>query len=304
MSETYQVEKKIKEENPKDYVEELRDLIEYHNYLYYVKNDPEISDKRYDSLFKTLRQIEEEHPELKTESSPTMKVGAPPVDELKEIDHVAPMLSLDSTEKGEKIKSFMDRNERELNVHDLEYSADNLITEIEDSKDVPFNRFIYALGIRHVGGFVAQVLAREFTTKKKLMNVSYDELICLEEIGPEIADSIITFFSSKKNRESIKRMFELGLDPRKAADVSSSGTSPFKGKTFVFTGSLESYTRDEAEEAVVSLGGRAKSSVSGNTDYLVLGEDPGSKLDAAKEKDVEILREKDFKKLLGKYTEK
>ncbi len=176
-----------------------------------------------------------------------------------------------------------------------EKSAENLYREIEGSKHVPLSRFIYALGIRHVGGFAAGLLAEHFGSINKLMDADYAKLRDLEEIGPEIAESISDFFSRKENRKSIERMYDYGLSPKRPP---SGGGRPLRGKTFVFTGSLDGYSRSEAEELVESLGGRAASSVSGNTDYLVRGENPGSKLDDAREEGVKIIGEGAFQELI------
>lgn len=176
-----------------------------------------------------------------------------------------------------------------------EKSAENLYREIEGSKHAPFHRFIYALGIRHVGGFVAGLLAEHFGSINKLMDANYEKLRDIEEIGPEIAESISDFFSRKENRKSIERMYELGLSPKRPP---SGGSRPLAGKTFVFTGSLEGYSRSEAEELVESQGGRAASSVSGNTDYLVRGENPGSKLNDARNEGVTIIGEAEFQELI------
>jgi DNA ligase (NAD+) len=178
-----------------------------------------------------------------------------------------------------------------------EKSAENLYREIEGSKHAPLHRFIYALGIRHVGGFVASLLAEHFGSIKKLMDADYEKLRDLEDIGPEIAESISDFFSRKENRKSIERMYKLGLSPKRPP---SGGGRPLAGKTFVFTGSLDGYTRSEAENLVESLGGRAASSVSGNTDYLVRGENPGSKLSDARKEGVSIIGEAEFQELVDK----
>ena len=176
-----------------------------------------------------------------------------------------------------------------------EKSAQNLYEEIERSKTIPFDRFIYALGIRHVGRYVARILADTYQTMDELADTEYEDLIAVDQIGPQIAESICSFFGSKQNMDSIRRMFELGVSPE---PVKGPEEQPLEGKTFVFTGSLETFSRDEAEEMVESLGGRAASSVSGNTDYLVRGADPGSKLDKAEDAGVEIIDEERFREIV------
>jgi len=123
----------------------------------------------------------------------------------------------------------------------------------------------------------------------------------VEEIGPEIAESVQNFFQDKENRRILDELKRAGVKPKSAKRQKSEA---LKGLTFVFTGELESYTREQAEKEVESLGGRATSSVSGNTDYLILGKGPGSKLDEAKMNDVKILDEKEFMKLLDEKKEK
>lgn len=177
-----------------------------------------------------------------------------------------------------------------------EKSAQKLHRAIQDSKRPQLDRFIYALGIRHVGRHIATVLARHFGTLEKLRDAGEEQLREVEEIGPEIASSIHRFFKQETNRKVLKRLLDAGIKLKKVPGVT--GPAPLKGKTFVFTGEMENFTRQQAEDAVESLGGRASSSVSGNTDYLVVGESPGSKLDEAKKHDVKIIDEKEFRKLV------
>jgi DNA ligase (NAD+) len=120
----------------------------------------------------------------------------------------------------------------------------------------------------------------------------------IPEIGAEIADSVSRFFRQKENRQVLKRLRKTGLRIRKMPSEENGG--PLSGKTFVFTGSLADYTRSEAEELVERLGGRATSSVSGNTDYLVTGENPGSKLEGARKEKVKIIKEETFAEIVGR----
>lgn len=175
-------------------------------------------------------------------------------------------------------------------------SAENLYQAIQGSKKARLDRFLYALGIRHVGAHMARVLAREFNTLENLQQADEAELQEIRETGPEIARSVHHFFKQKQNQKVLERLKHAGV---KAEPMKTEGKSfPLEGKKFVFTGSLDEFTRDEAKQAVEDLGGRATSSVSKETDYLVLGEEPGSKLDDAKEHNVKILDEEEFKKLL------
>ncbi len=178
-----------------------------------------------------------------------------------------------------------------------EKSATNLEAEIEKSKKVPFDRFINALSIRHVGERVAQILAENFHDIDALMDTTVEALMDIHTIGTEIADSIVHFFSLKQNRQLIKKMLDSGvkIQHKKKAAVSDK----LKGQVFVFTGSLESMTRDEAERLVAQHGGRATSSVTKKTSYVVAGTDPGSKYDKAVSLGIQVLSEEEFRKMMG-----
>ncbi|MFO7979385.1 MAG: NAD-dependent DNA ligase LigA [Candidatus Aminicenantes bacterium] len=177
-------------------------------------------------------------------------------------------------------------------------SAENLYQAIQGSKKTRLDRFLYGLGIRHVGEHMARVLAREFNTLENLQQANKEELQEIRETGPQIAQSVHHFFKQEQNQKVLQRLKEAGVQ---VEPIGTKGKSlPLEGKKFVFTGSLDEFTRDEAKKAVEDLGGRATSSVSKETDYLVLGEEPGSKLDEAKKQDVKILNEAEFKKLLKK----
>ncbi|MCD5408361.1 helix-hairpin-helix domain-containing protein, partial [Candidatus Bipolaricaulota bacterium] len=178
-----------------------------------------------------------------------------------------------------------------------EKSARNLLAQLERSKGMSLARFIYALGIRYVGEHIAEVLAERFGSIDELARASYDELVEIPEIGPRIAQSIVDFFSSEDNRRLIEELKAVGIDPR-AERPKVEG--PLAGKTFVFTGRLSDMTREEAKRLVESLGGKVDSTVSRKVDYLVVGEDPGSKLDRARELGVATLSEEEFKKLVGR----
>jgi DNA ligase (NAD+) len=178
-----------------------------------------------------------------------------------------------------------------------EKSARKLHRAIQDSKHVSLDRFLYALGIRHVGNHVARVLARELRSVEALSEASIEELKAVQEVGPEIAESVYDFFHDSSNLAVVRGLLEAGVSPKPSESVASGGLS---GKTFVFTGSLDDFTRSEAEKEVERLGGRAASSVSGNTDYVVAGENPGSKLDDAREHGVTVLDEQVFVQLISR----
>jgi len=177
-----------------------------------------------------------------------------------------------------------------------EKSAQNLVEAIQASKERPLARIIFALGIRHVGEHVAEVLAKHFGTIDALMDTSQDDLGSVPEIGPTIAQSIHDFFSSTDNRKIIEQLKKSGV---KFPEVEKPMGKPiFEGLTFVFTGELEAMTRDEAEAEVKKRGGRAASSVSKKTDYVVAGPGAGSKLAKAQELGVKVIDEAAFKEML------
>jgi len=175
-------------------------------------------------------------------------------------------------------------------------SAQNIIDALEKSKTISLDRFIYSLGIRFVGEHTAGLLADHFKTLSNLRNATYEELISIHEIGPQSAQSIVQFFNEPKNLNTIDRLLKAGI---KIQQKQQAASDKLADKTFVFTGTLASMIRGEAEKLVVSLGGRAVSSVSKKTDYVVVGADPGSKAIKARDLGVTILNEEDFKRLLN-----
>lgn len=178
-------------------------------------------------------------------------------------------------------------------------SAQNLLDAIEASKKRPLDRLLFALGIPFVGAKAASILAKHYRHIDELMGATENELTSIPEIGPKTAKSLITFFNQKRNRELIERLKDLGVNVESTPDVESDN-QPLKGLTFVLTGKLKDFTRDEAKEAIQRLGGRVTSSVSKNTDYVVVGENPGSKYEKARKLNIKILSEEEFKDLLKK----
>jgi DNA ligase (NAD+) len=176
-----------------------------------------------------------------------------------------------------------------------EISVNNLMSSIEKSKERSLGNLLVALGIRHVGGFAFQ-LAAEVGSLDRLMEITEEELLALEGVGPVIARSISEFFAQKRNREIIQNLREAGVDPKEAPKKRE---GPLLDKTFVITGTLEAFSRDEAQQAIEALGGKVTSSVSKKTDYVVVGENPGaSKYDKAVALKIELLDETAFKKLV------
>ncbi|MFH1243282.1 MAG: NAD-dependent DNA ligase LigA [Pseudomonadota bacterium] len=176
-------------------------------------------------------------------------------------------------------------------------SAGNLVEAIERSKTTTLAKFIYALGIRHVGEHVAGILADHFEDLESLEEATEEELLTIDGIGPHIATSIVSYFSDRSNREHCRRLLRKGIQ---FETVTHSDRGAVAGKTFVMTGSLFSMKRSEAKEQILRRGGKVSSSVSGSTDYLVVGESPGSKLRKAAELNVTVLQEDEFLGLLGK----
>jgi len=165
--------------------------------------------------------------------------------------------------------------------------AENLITAIKRSKGTTFAKFIYALGIRHVGEFVAKLLAERFKNLENLKKATKEELLEIDGVGEEIADSVVSFFSEKKNLETIDKLLSYGIH---FEDETEKKKSSIAGKSFVFTGTL-SKPREYFKELVEKYGGIVRNSVSKNLDYLVVGENPGSKLQKAQKAGVEIITE-------------
>ena len=174
-------------------------------------------------------------------------------------------------------------------------SAENVLKEIESSKKLPLERVIYGLGIRMVGERTAQFLAEHFGALDAIETASEKELQQVEEVGPRIAKSIVEFFAEPKNRELVEELRAAGLTLR--GKKKERGTK-LVGKTFVLTGTLANYSRDEAKKMIEDAGGKVTGSVSKKTDYVVAGADAGSKLDKAKELGVNVIDEKKMEKLL------
>jgi DNA ligase (NAD+) len=178
-----------------------------------------------------------------------------------------------------------------------EKSAQNILDEIEASKKLPLERVIYGLGIRFVGARTAQFLAEHFGSMADLMKASEEDLQNVEEVGPRIAKSIEEFFHEPANRKLVERLREAGLTF--SGKKKERGTK-LTGKTFVLTGALTRYSRDEAKKLIEDAGGRVSGSVSKKTDYVVAGSDAGSKLDKAKDLGVSVIGEKEMEDLLGR----
>jgi DNA ligase (NAD+) len=178
-------------------------------------------------------------------------------------------------------------------------SAENLVNAVERSKNVPEDRFLFALGIPLVGEHVARLLLTEFGDIDTVAQQSPERLIETRGIGPEVARSVFRFFQEPNNRDMIRRLQEAGARPIPLSGASpKESESPFAGKTVVFTGAME-MKRDDAKRIVQEVGGKVSGSVSRNTDYVVAGESAGSKLDKARELGIEVISESRFREMAG-----
>ncbi|MCJ7744371.1 MAG: helix-hairpin-helix domain-containing protein, partial [Dehalococcoidales bacterium] len=178
-----------------------------------------------------------------------------------------------------------------------EKSAGNIIKAIENSRNRPLARVIYALGIRHVGGQMAQILADHFNSIDELANASEEQLMTIPTVGPKIAESIVAFFRQKENRRLIEKLRKAGVRLAEARPVEAKAL-PLAGQEFVITGRLDAFSREEAEARIKALGGITKDNVTRQTTYLVVGADPGSKLARAQALGIKQLTEPELRRFL------
>ena len=178
-----------------------------------------------------------------------------------------------------------------------ERSTKNLLDAIEESKKKPLSRLLFALGIRFVGSHTADILADSFRDLDRLMDAGFEDIQSIKEIGPRIAESVVDFFEEEQNRQVIERLRAAGLDFG-AGEKDIRAKAGFSGKTFVLTGKLEGFSRDEAAKIIEGFGGRVTSSVSKSTDIVLAGTDAGSKLDKARGLDIKVIDEEEFKKMI------
>ncbi len=181
-------------------------------------------------------------------------------------------------------------------------SADNLLQQIEASKEAGLARLIYGLGIRHVGERTATILARRYGDIEALSAATQEELANIHEIGEVVASSVYEWFQSSRNRKLVERLAEAGVKMKTSGDVASHAPRVFEGKTFVLTGTLPTMKRDDARAYIEARGGRVSGSVSKKTDYVVAGEEAGSKLTKAQELKIPIIDEKQLLELGGGKT--
>lgn len=217
-----------------------------------------------------------------------------------DIDGLGPALIEQLLEKGmvKRIDDLYHLKEEDLAALPRmgQKSAANLINAIEDSKNRPLYRLITALGIRHIGFKSARILTEQIHNIDDFREVSIAELTVIPEIGEKMADSIVNFFSEPRNLESLKNLKMAGV--RTAEEIEVKKRRELEGKSFVLTGSLESLTRNEASEKIAALGGKVSGSVSKKTDYVVVGENPGSKYEKAMQLGVKVLTEEELLEIL------
>ncbi len=175
-------------------------------------------------------------------------------------------------------------------------SIDNILGSIERSKERPFEKVLYAIGIRHVGDRTARVLAKHFKSVDNIIAASKEEIESIHEIGPRIAESVYDFFHTKSNLQMVEKLRKAGLNFE--MEVTANASNKLEGLTFVVTGTLEKYKREEVEELIETLGGKAASSVSKKTSYVLAGAEAGSKLKKAESLGVKVIDEAEFDKLI------
>jgi DNA ligase (NAD+) len=218
-----------------------------------------------------------------------------------DIEGLGPAIVGELMQKGyvKKISDLYRLEEEQL--YDLTHFKDkavaNLRKAIDATRERPLSRLLFALGIRHVGRHTAEVLSRRFRSMDGLRKASLEELADTPEIGPVIAASVRAFFDEPRNLELVEELREAGL--RMEEEAGDEGPRPLEGLTFVLTGGLDSMTREEARAAIEERGGKVAGSVSSRTDYVVVGRDPGSKLEKARSLGIKTLDEAAFRELLG-----
>ncbi len=206
-----------------------------------------------------------------------------------------------NSENRELIKRLAGLSAGEIQVQPemLEKSVVNILGAIDTARDRPLWRLMFGLGIRHVGSHTAKLLAGPFPSIDLLAAAGEEELFGIDGVGPRIAESVVLFFRQEENMRVIEKLRRAGVRMADEVELPASGR-PFEGKRFVLTGTLPGYTREEASEIIEALGGRLIGSVSGKTDYVLVGKDPGSKLEKARALGVSIVDEEEFRRMAGR----
>ncbi len=237
--------------------------------------------------FDLLEELEQQVPEELSKLMNVSGLGSKRVTKLYKELNISDLNELKDAVDSVKRNSKDGKDVRPGNLHDA----------IQSTKTTRLDKFLYALGIRHVGRHIAQVLARHFESIKSIENADTNNLQEIPEVGLEIAESIAHFFEQKENRKTLQHLVDVGVNIDKMPH-NDKEKLPLEGNTFVFTGDMDNYNRNEAKEAVEKMGARVTSGVSGNTDYIVAGDNPGSKLKHGKKHDVKIINKIEFGKLL------
>lgn len=233
----------------------------------------------------------------------------------RRIEHFVQRNAMDIEGVGEKLIDALCENGMVTHLSDLyrlrlddlaglermgEKSAQNVLDGLAASKLRPPQRLLFAIGVRHVGAHLAEVLMRGRESLWDLSHLSKEDLAAIHEVGPTVAQSVHQFFQQERNVQELQRLEEAGLNFTQDPSAQTvSEDAPFSGKVVVLTGTLENYTRNQAADLIRRQGGRVTGSVSKNTDYVICGADPGSKRDKAEKLGVPILTETDFAKMLG-----
>ena len=220
-----------------------------------------------------------------------------------DINHLGSQIINQLVEKG-MIKNFADLYLlKQKDVAGLERmgekSAKNLIEAINKSKKAGFNRLLFSFGMRYVGERAAYLLSNNFSSIKELKSASKEKIESIHEIGPKVSESIVYFFAEKKNIEVVNKLEKLGVNMESIQNKKQQYL--LQGKQFVLTGTLTKYSRDEAKELIINAGGQVTSSVTKNTDYVLVGEKPGSKYEKAKALNIKIINEDAFEKISGLF---
>ncbi len=233
---------------------------------------------------------------------------------VRHLQHFASRNAMDIEGLGEKVARALVDAGLVRDVADLYYlkvedllqlpgfalkKAQNLYNAIQKSKKTTLARFLYALGIRHVGEVVAQILAEHFKSLDKLQKATVADLMSIPGIGPEVAQSIVEFFRNPRNQRTLEKLIKASITFEDVKEGEEAEGKPLKGLTFVFTGALKSMTREEAKKRVQALGGKVASDVSRRVDIVVVGDKPGSKFQRAQRLGLKIIGEEEFLRLIG-----
>ncbi|MDI6892825.1 MAG: NAD-dependent DNA ligase LigA [Actinomycetota bacterium] len=218
-----------------------------------------------------------------------------------DIDGLGPAVVSQLLEKGmiEDVADlyYLTREDLLTIEHFADKAAENLLNAIEVSRNRPLSKLLFGLGVRHVGSHVASILAKHYPSMENLKKASYDDLMMTKEVGPRIAESVVAFFKQNRNLRVLDKLKQAGVRMKEARKAEV--PQRLARLTFVLTGTLTRFTREQAKEIIEGLGGEVSSSISRKTDYVVAGEKPGSKYDKARELGVKILDEEEFVRLIG-----